>query len=160
MGSLTAIVAAAYDVLSLIRPLLAEHDGQPPESLKLPPWLIAISSGVMALFLAACLSRRVRAWLRMRPRLSRPSPRGDIYLQAFTLHIVLASLGTAVASPGASWAELHEESGLAGPGVKVPSRHGVVSRAPAARIRCYSLLQLAQPTRGLWKNRGRRCELS
>ena len=76
-GSLTAMVALTYDSLAVLKRLAANLDFATPEYLKPPPWLIAIASGVVALFVTACLSRRVRAALRMRPRLSRPSAHGQ-----------------------------------------------------------------------------------
>ena len=57
-----------------------------------PPtgWLV-VSSLATATFLAATLSRRWRARMRMRPRLERPSVHGRVYLEAFAFPFLISA---------------------------------------------------------------------
>lgn len=102
-------MAAHYHALANLERLMAKigltfPPAGPP---KRPPIaLTAISCGLVALFLAACLSRRGRAWLRMRPRLSRPSVHGDVYLESFALRIGMASLGVVAFRFALDWTPL------------------------------------------------------
>jgi membrane protease YdiL (CAAX protease family) len=94
-GSWIALAAGTYDAMADLDLLIAEIDWREPEYPKPPAVLIAIFCAVVALFLAVCLSRRGRTWLRMRHRPSRLSTHGDTYLEAFTLRFVAAGLGMA-----------------------------------------------------------------
>lgn len=104
------MAAAHYKTIAHLRELVAKVGLTipPPGPPKRPPveWM-AVSCALTALFLAACLSRRARAWLRMRPRLSRPSRCGETYLEAFTLRVVVASLGVCVVAFVWRWTPLH-----------------------------------------------------
>jgi len=106
-GSWAAIAAANYQAIVIFERNMAERGHAIPTTApQAPPGLIAISCGVVALLLAICLSRRGRAWLRIRPRLSRPSAHGDTYLEAFTLRIGAASLGVAAFQFAWDWTPL------------------------------------------------------
>ncbi len=79
------IVETAVGILAHVpRPEIAV----PPRATP-PAWAVAAACVVACLLVAAAASRRVRACLRVRPRLSRPSVHGDAYLEAFTLCAVL-----------------------------------------------------------------------
>ena len=98
-GSLLAMATVGHVAIARFERLVAKigYTIPTPERSTPPAALIAVSCGVVALFLTVSLSQRGRAWLRMRPRLSQPSVHGDTYLEAFTLRIGVASLGTTAA---------------------------------------------------------------
>jgi membrane protease YdiL (CAAX protease family) len=54
-----------------------------------PTWVVAAGCAFACLLAVVVANRRVRACLRLRPRLSRPSVHGDTYLEAFVLRTVL-----------------------------------------------------------------------
>jgi len=76
-----------YIAIAEIALMLAAFNVQPSHHVHWrPPLAVSGLCAVAgAVFLGACMSRRVRAVLRMRPRLSRPSAHGPLYLDAFAL---------------------------------------------------------------------------
>jgi membrane protease YdiL (CAAX protease family) len=84
-ASVVGFVAYLSVAHAELKQLLVELGIPPKVPRRLPRWVIAASCVAAAVFLAACLSRRGRAMLRVRPRLTQPSAHGEVYLEAFAL---------------------------------------------------------------------------
>lgn len=97
---LWAAVVAAYVAESCVVLPPFERDRVRPVAPRV--LYVAIVSVLALLVLAVLSNRRCRARLRMRPRLSRPSAHGDVYLEAFALKELLAVVALAAFMPVAA----------------------------------------------------------